>query len=69
MKPLHNTKKLEHVASVYTISYDETPGDRPMLAITRREEDLCSKCVSFHGEEAKNIFTKLDTIFQALLSD
>lgn len=76
MKPLHRKRQTEtprktlgHTDAVYTIGYDETTEDQPMLTIARREGYRYEKCVSFHGEEAKNIYVKLDTILQALLSD
>lgn len=77
MKPTHRTrsstapqrKKLEHKDGVYTIGYDETTEDQPMLTIARREGSRYDKVVTYHGEEARNIYVKIDTILQALLSD
>ena len=57
------------MTGLYTVAYDESTEDQPVLTIARREGEVYDKCVSYVGEEAKNIYEKLDTIFQALLSD
>lgn len=57
------------MSGLYTVAYDESAEDQPVLTIARREGDIYNKCVTYVGDEAKNIYEKLDTIFQALLSD
>lgn len=60
---------MANVEAVYTVGYDESTEDQPTLTIARREGGAYNKCVTYVGDEAKNIFEKLDIIFQSLLSD